>query len=90
MLLKWGANVRASNQSVDTPLHQAVIIGGGEADARRISRLAGRHGVGSWMSSKACVHYCRFSESHDLIVDLLLVAGADIAATNNDGMSPLS
>jgi ankyrin repeat protein len=89
-LLQWGANVWATNDVGDTPLHLAVIIGGSDAHYR-VRNSAALIEMGSRRCSAACPPLCRrCGEYNDSIVGLLLVAGANIMATNDDNISPLS
>jgi ankyrin repeat protein len=85
-LLYWGAIVSARNNSNDTPLHEAVIGDGSHDDADRIIH----HALGfRGRCPKSCVPVCRFAGRHDSMVGQLLLGGADIIATNNDGICPL-
>jgi ankyrin repeat protein len=92
-LLRWGANVGATDRLGYTPLHLAVKYwegsGASEAVAHRILHLAPRADGTRWKGTEQCVPSCRFVAFPETIVDLLLDAGADIMATNDDNTNPL-
>jgi ankyrin repeat protein len=83
-LLEWGADVGAANDSGETPLHEAVSRDGCLHDINRILHHA--DGRGCRISGDSS---CEYRGLHNSIVRELLLAGADIMATDDNGISAL-
>jgi ankyrin repeat protein len=92
-LLQRGANVDAINFAGRTPL-QAFLTSPecyhqGKNAARHILHHATLPEECASKGNQACVPGCRFLESDEPVVDLLLSAGADIRASRGSTRSPL-
>jgi len=92
VLVAAGADVTATvDRSGNTLLHLALQHCDDPVIYRRIIHLdSTRHDSVCPGIPSAPVRVGRYAGSGDYIVELLLVAGADIRANNNDGHSPLS
>jgi ankyrin repeat protein len=89
VLLQWGANLHTTDSFGRTPLHVVISTRQNAATAHRIIHQVTLPGTGCLKAGETGVSLCRFAESSDPILDLLLDAGADIRATNKHGKSPL-
>jgi ankyrin repeat protein len=88
--LQWGANVDAIDIDGRTPLQEFLKWRRSTSTARHILHHETLPEECASKGSPACVPGCRFGESDEPVVDLLLSAGADIRASRNSTLSPLA
>jgi hypothetical protein len=90
VLLHCGANVEARDFAGCTPLFEAVrYYRETRSVAHRILHATPPPDGGFWNGTEGCVEPCPFTHQSEPIVDLLLDAGANVLAANNNGTRPL-